>query len=160
MIRYQTAAIVLLGILAAYAPSAMPASYSYPSSPASPGVSAPATPAARPGTHTIAVTMAEFRFTPSTIRLKVGQPAIIRLTNKGTVEHEFVSPTLFHAARGVAVSGAELEEGEEVHVAKGKTVTIRLTPTRTGTFRFWCGETFKGKLHRDLGMRGVVTVTN
>ncbi len=156
MMRYQIAAAVLLGILAAYAPSATPASYSSPSAPASPGVS---TPTASPGARTIAVTLAEFRFTPSAITVKVGRPIILRLTNRGTVEHEFVSPAFFAAARGVAVSGGELEEGEEIQVAKGKTVTIRLTPTRTGTFRFWCGETFKGKLHREFGMRGVITVT-
>ncbi|HEV8339724.1 MAG TPA: cupredoxin domain-containing protein [bacterium] len=156
MMRYQIAAAVLLGILAAYAPSAMPASYSSPAAPASPGVS---TPAAKPAIRTIAITLAEFRFTPSAITVKVGQPIILRLTNKGTMEHEFVSPTFFAAARGVAVSGGELEDGEEIHVARGKTVTIRLTPTRTGPFRFWCGEKLKGKLHRDLGMRGVLTVT-
>jgi uncharacterized cupredoxin-like copper-binding protein len=91
--------------------------------------------------------------------VKVGRPVVLRFSNKGTMEHEFVSPALFAAARRVAVSGGELEDGEEIHVAKGKTVTVRLTPTRTGTFRFWCGEKFKGKLHRDLGMRGVITVT-
>jgi plastocyanin len=142
--RYHVAAVVLLGMLAAYAPSATPATYSSP---------------AKPATTTIAITMAEFRFVPNAVTVKVGQPLVIRLTNKGTVEHEFVSPALFAGARGVAVSGGELEDGEEIHVAKGKTVTIRLTPTRTGTFRFWCGEKFQGKLHRDLGMRGVITVT-
>lgn len=168
--RYQTAALVLLGVLAAYTPITVHAQYSSPAPPATPSPAAAPSPAATPSPATratpspgaarvIPITLAEFRFVPNAITVKAGRPIVLRLSNKGTVTHEFVAPTLFAAARGVAVSGAELEEGEEVHVAKGKTVTIRLTPTRTGTFRFWCGERFKGKLHRDLGMRGIITVT-
>jgi uncharacterized cupredoxin-like copper-binding protein len=106
------------------------------------------------------VTLEEFKFIPNNMTLKVGQPVVLRFTNKGQREHEFVSPSLFHAARGIAVSGSKLEDGEEVHVSPGTTVAVRLTPTRAGTYHFWCAvkRTDTGKLHRDLGMRGVITV--
>ena len=86
----------------------------------------------------------------------------IQITNKGTMNHEFISP-LFKAAKDVEikVEGAKVEarEIEEVEFPTGKTVTIELTPTKAGTFQFWCGEKADGKLHRDLGMKGTIQVT-
>ena len=132
---------------------------SYNAPPPAKAPPSPPGPMTAPKIRTVAVVMQEFRFVPNAITLKVGQPVVIRFTNKGTMEHEFVSPDFFRAAREVAVSGGEFEDGKEVHAAKGSTVTVRLTPTRTGRYRFWCAEKFRGKLHRDLGMRGAITVT-
>ncbi|MGQ0569588.1 MAG: cupredoxin domain-containing protein [Armatimonadota bacterium] len=150
----RVAAMVLLTALF-LSPAAMAQSYPSPAAPAQP--SQPATKASAK-VRTVAIVLREFKFVPNAITLKVGQPVALRLTNQGTMEHEFISPDLFRGALSVAVSGGEFEEGE-VHVARDATVTVRLTPTRTGTFRFWCAEKYRGKLHRDLGMRGVINVT-
>ncbi len=104
----------------------------------------------------------EYGFSQARITAKVGQRLEIRITNKGTMNHEFIS-ALFKAAKDVEMKPEgfkiEAEEFEEVEFQPGKTVTIELTPTRAGTFQFWCGEKTNGKLHRDLGMRGTITVT-
>jgi uncharacterized cupredoxin-like copper-binding protein len=111
-------------------------------------------------TKTISLTAKEFLFAPNTLTLKAGQRVANRLTNTGTMDHEFLS-TLLKSAKDVEVKvdGAKVAgEIEEVEVERGHTVTIELTPTRTGTFAFWCAEMLKGKLHRDLGMKGTITV--
>jgi uncharacterized cupredoxin-like copper-binding protein len=149
--------MALVGVLVASA-AASAASYG----PAPGGVQpAPSGAMSASKTRTVAVVMQEFKFAPNALTLKAGQPVVLRFTNRGKVRHEFVSPDLFHAARSISVSGATLEEGDEVHVAPGATVSIRLTPTRAGTHQFWCAvkRADTGKLHRDLGMRGVITVT-
>lgn len=127
-------------------------------------ITLPLLPAAAPAAEsvkTIAVTAKEFSFTPNAIVLKAGQRVAIRLTNGGTMDHEFVSPLLKSArdvevkAEGVKVEGDEIEE---VEVEPGHSVTIEFTVTKAATFTFWCAEKFKGKLHRDLGMKGTITV--
>lgn len=110
---------------------------------------------------TVSIRASEFRFTPARVTLTRGQRVALEITNRGTMDHEFLS-TIFTAAKDVEVKaeGIKVEAGEveEVEIEKGHMVTIELTPTRTGTFQFWCAEVLKGKLHRDLGMRGILTV--
>lgn len=110
----------------------------------------------------VPLTAKEFNFTPAKITGKVGQRLQVRLTNKGKMDHEFLS-TLFKTAEDVEIksAGVRVEVGavEEVEVEAGHTAIIELTPKWTGTFAFWCAERFEGKLHRDLGMRGTITVT-
>jgi uncharacterized cupredoxin-like copper-binding protein len=111
---------------------------------------------------TITIIAQEYRFSPNTIKLQAGQRVRLVLENHGTVNHEFVSPIFKNAkdvqlrSPGIKVEGDDIAE---VEFAKGKIVTIDLTPAKTGTFQFWCGEQVGGKLYRDLGMRGTATVT-
>ena len=85
----------------------------------------------------------------------------IVFSNRGTVNHEFVSPIL-KAAKDIEVSSqgvtVEGEEISEVNFAKGKVAALEMTPTKTGTFQFWTAETTAGRSHRDLGMRGTIAV--
>ena len=110
---------------------------------------------------TITISAQEFTFAPSKLTVHVGQPVRIVFSNRGTVNHEFVSPIL-KAAKDVEVSSqgvtVEGEEIGEVNFAKGKVAALEMTPTKTGTFQFWCAETTGGKSHRDLGMHGTITV--
>lgn len=123
------------------------------------GVLLPANAAQEP--KIITIIAKEYSFSPSTITLQAGRQVRLVLENRGTVSHEFVSP-LFKNAKDVQLRSQDIKvEGDdiaEVEFGKGKTVTIDLTPSKTGTFQFWCGEQVGGKLHRDLGMRGTVTV--
>jgi uncharacterized cupredoxin-like copper-binding protein len=139
----------------------------YPAQPAPPAPSAPPaqpTPSALPAPiMTITITAQEYHFTPSTIKLQAGRPVRLILENHGTVNHEFVSP-IFKNSKDVAIRSQGIKvEGDdigEVEFGKGKVVTIDLTPSKTGTLQFWCGEQAGGgKLHRDLGMRGTLSVT-
>ncbi len=122
----------------------------------------PANAPAGAATKSVSLTAKEFSFTPAKITVKVGQRLEIRLTNAGKMDHEFLS-TVFKAAEDVEIKAegvkVEADEVEEVEVEPGHTAIIELTPKRTGTFAFWCAEKFEGKLHRDLGMRGTITVT-
>jgi len=117
---------------------------------------------AGPSPRTVAITAREFSFAPSRITARRGQRLVLRITNQGTMDHEFLS-TVFRTAKDVAVetSGVKVEAGEleEVELEPGRTVEIAFTPTQAGTFPFWCAERFPGRLHRDLGMRGVLQVT-
>lgn len=110
----------------------------------------------------VSISAQEFRFTPSTVTVRAGQRIKLVLTNKGTVSHEFVSPVL-KASKDVEIQSQGIKvEGDdigEVEFAKGKVVTVELTPTGTGRFEFWCGEKAGNKLHRDLGMKGTIVVT-
>lgn len=116
---------------------------------------------AGPSATTVTVVAREFSFAPSQITARRGQRLVLRITNQGTMDHEFLS-TVFRFAKDVEVEAAgvkvEAEELEEVEFEPGRTVEIAFTPTRAGTFPFWCAERFQGRLHRDLGMRGVIRV--
>lgn len=109
----------------------------------------------------VRITTREYKFSPSTIKLQVGQRVQLVLENRGTVNHEFVSPIfkstkdLEIRSQGVKVEGDAISE---VEFGKGKVVEIEFTPSQSGTFQFWCGERVGGKLHRDLGMRGTASV--
>jgi len=111
---------------------------------------------------TVALTASEFKFTPASLAVKVGERLALVISNRGGMRHEFLSP-LLKSARDIEikVDGVKAEVGsvEEVEVEPRHTVTIEVTATRAGTYTFWCGETFHGKLHRDLGMKGTITVT-
>lgn len=111
---------------------------------------------------TLSMSAQEFRFVPNTVTVRVGQPIRLVLTNKGTMSHEFVSP-IFKASKDVQIlsQGIRVESDEvgEVEFARGKAVTVELTPTKAGRFEFWCAEKAGGKLHRDLGMKGTIVVT-
>lgn len=110
---------------------------------------------------TIAISTLEYVFTPNQLTVHAGQPVRLLFSNRGTVNHEFHSPVL-NAAKDVAVfsQGVRVEgdEIEEVNFAKGKVAALEMTPTKVGTYQFWCAETTAGKSHRDLGMRGTIAV--
>ncbi len=110
---------------------------------------------------TITISTQEFIFSPNKLTVHVGQPVRLVFSNRGTVNHEFVSPIL-NAAKDVDVSsqGVTVEGDEigEVNFARGKVAALEMTPTKVGTFQFWCAQTTAGKSHRDLGMRGTIAV--
>jgi len=111
---------------------------------------AAAQPAAQPaGVPIVRVELSTFDFTPSTIRLRAGQPVILRLFNRGDRDHNFQAPLFFLQA--TAVSGP-VRNGK-VEVPGGQTVDVRLTPRR-GTFRLKCGHT----MHATMGMEGDIVV--
>lgn len=124
----------------------------------------------------VTITMTDFKFTPATITLQAGVETEIILVNKGKVEHEFmvytppkakvadwdewVMPNTYFKDMGEvegefegigAVAGTSIFE---VEVKPGKTVELKFTPTRKGTFEIGCH--VEG--HYEAGMKGVLIV--
>ena len=86
---------------------------------------------------TITISAQEFVFSPNKLTLHVGQRVRVVFSNRGTVNHEFVSPIL-NAVKDVEVSsqGVTVEGDEigEVNFAKGKVAALEMTPTKVGPF--------------------------
>ena len=95
------------------------------------------------------VELTSFDFDPDIIRLRAGEPVVLRLRNPGSGGHNFSAPALFASASGVA---GPVRDGA-VEVPSHRTVEIRLVPAR-GAYRLRCTHT----LHSTLGMRGRILV--
>ncbi len=89
--------------------------------------------------QTIAVSGSEFKYEPSVISAKVGQQVTVTYTNVGQYPHDFVIDEL----------------GVQSQVIKaGETGTFSFTPTKAGTFSFYCSL----PNHLERGMEGTITV--
>jgi uncharacterized cupredoxin-like copper-binding protein len=108
-----------------------------------------AVPAPAAAQQTLEVQLSSFDFTPSTLRLRAGEPVVLHLVNSGDGGHNFSAPQFFAAAHGV--SGA-VSHGA-VEVPGHGSVDVRLTPAR-GRYRLKCTHT----LHATFGMRGDIVV--
>ena len=88
---------------------------------------------------TITVVTTEFKFTPDTLTVHVGERVQVTLDNtKGTLKHDIYLPELnIHA-----------------EVEAGKKTTFEFKPTKTGTFNLVCD--VPG--HKDAGMVGKLIV--
>ena len=98
----------------------------------------------------VEVRLSSFEFAPSTIRLRAGEPIVLRLVNSGRGGHNFAAPEFFAAAE--LRSPAALRAGA-VEVPSRGSVDIRLVPRR-GSYRLRCTHTF----HTAFGMRGEILV--
>ena len=101
------------------------------------------------GPRRVEVQMSSFDFTPSTIRLRAGEPVVLHLVNSGSGGHNFAAREFFAAAADVS---GPVENGT-VEVSGRQSVEVRLTPRR-GTYRLRCTHT----LHSAFGMRGEIVV--
>ena len=99
--------------------------------------------------HRLEVRLSSFDYDPEVIRLRAGQPVVLRLVNSGGGGHNFSAPQFFAAARDV---GGPVEDGA-VEVPGRRTVEVRLVPA-AGRYRLRCTHTF----HTTLGMRGTIVV--
>src|SRR5271170_7630972 len=88
----------------------------------------------------VEIAVKKFEYIPSEITLKKGEPVRLELTSLDRL-HGFDLPDL----------------GVRVDVKPDETVTVRVTPTKTGQFVFHC-DIFCGDGHEDL--QGVITVTD
>jgi uncharacterized cupredoxin-like copper-binding protein len=109
----------------------------------------PAVTAAQPSARTVEISLSNFDFTPSTIRLRAGEPIVLHLVNTAHGGHNFAAPEFFAAASGV--SGPVTSGKVELH--GNQTVDIRLTPAR-GHYHLRCTHT----MHTAFGMSGEIEV--
>ncbi len=101
--------------------------------------SAPTSSASPAATQTINVSGTDFAFTPSTIKLKSGEPVKIVFTNNGKFPHNFTIADLNVKSK---------------NIMPGESDSVSFTPAKTGSFTYVC--TVPG--HADKGMTGTLTV--
>ena len=99
--------------------------------------------------RTVSVSLSNFDFTPSTIRLRAGQPVVLHLVNTAHGGHNFAAPEFFAAASGV--SGPVTNGKVEVH--GNQSVDVHVTPAR-GHYHLRCTHT----MHTAFGMSGEIEV--
>lgn len=109
----------------------------------------PAAATAQPAARTVEVRLSNFDFAPDQIRLRAGEPIVLRLINGARGGHDFAAPEFFAAATGVS---GPVSEGE-VELAGHQSAEVRLTPAR-GRYRLRCTHT----LHSTFGMTGEIIV--
>ena len=83
----------------------------------------------------------DFRFSPSTITVKAGQPLEVTFQNGGEILHDFT------VQQGLAKPVTITEDG-------GKSGTATVTYAKPGTYKFFCSQPG----HDQLGMHGTITV--
>lgn len=102
--------------------------------------------------HVVEVQLSSFAFTPGTLRLRAGEPILLRLVNSANGGHNFSAPDFFAAATLAPAQVAVLARGT-IEVPSHATVEIALTPAR-GRYALRCTHT----LHTAFGMRGEIVV--
>ena len=102
---------------------------------------------------TVEVHLSSFKFTPSTIVLRQGQPYTLRLVNDSGGGHDFAASDFFASAM-VAPGDRAWVRGGSVEVPGGETRDIHLTASRAGTYKLKCTHT----LHKTFGMSGRIIV--
>ncbi len=106
-----------------------------------------------------AVTM---KYQPATFEVAAGQPVRLTFHNNDSVEHDFSIMEIPMAAMGATaepMAGHTMDAmttDPELHMAAlmGQTNTIEFTPTKPGTYEFFC--TVPG--HKEAGMVGTLVV--
>jgi uncharacterized cupredoxin-like copper-binding protein len=79
----------------------------------------------------------EFKFTFSKKTVKKGVPVVFKVTNKGTIAHDF-----------------KIGGKKTASLAAGKTATVRVTFAKVGKFAYLCTL----PTHATAGMKGTITV--
>jgi uncharacterized cupredoxin-like copper-binding protein len=95
------------------------------------------------GGKTYNVSATEFQFTPNKFDASVGQKVTFKVTNKGTVEHNFV-----------ILSPDGSQELTKITTQPGETKTLEFTPTEAVTYQIDCN--IAG--HKEAGMTGELNV--
>lgn len=104
------------------------------------------------GAARIEVVLTNFEFTPKSIHLKAGRPAILHLQNNAKGGHNFAARDFFAASVVRAQDRAAIRDGA-VEVGRGAAVDIAVIP-RAGRYKLRCTHT----LHTTFGMSGEIVV--
>lgn len=114
-------------------------------------------------TRTLEIRQADaLRFEPDVFEVKAGETVMLRVTNTGTLIHEFfLGDEKAHAARDKEMAGMGSEPmkmpdmANSLNIEPGATEEIAWTFPKKGTVRFGCHEPG----HYDDGMKGTFNVT-
>jgi len=107
----------------------------------------------------VTVRLLEYRYEPARIVLKAGRETELRVINRGTVVHEFVTEALQNLEVTVEVNGVVTETlgVAEVEIPPKGTVVLRFTPNDVGEFQVAC-HAMQPKDHFKTGMTAVLVV--
>jgi uncharacterized cupredoxin-like copper-binding protein len=97
--------------------------------------------AALPPAQTTVTGTDDFRFNPSSVTVKAGQPLAVTFQNGGAILHDFT------VQDGLAKAVVITADG-------GKSGTATVTYAKPGTYKFFCSQPG----HDQLGMHGTITV--
>lgn len=117
-----------------------------------------------PSTTPVEITLeaTAMKYQPATFEVTAGQPVRLTLRNNDSVDHDFSIMEIPMATMGATaepMAGHDMGAmtvDPELHMAArmGQTNTIEFTPTKSGTYEFFC--TVPG--HKDAGMVGTLVV--
>lgn len=98
--------------------------------------------------QTLELKLGSYYIKPDRITVKLGQPAMLQLTNEATwVPHNLV------------IRAPEAGMDIQVDVSAGKTASVSFTPTRAGSHQILCSkEPPFGASHKEKGMHGILEV--
>jgi len=98
----------------------------------------------------------EWGFEPSNVILLQNQEVRIEFVNGGSTLHDLKIDGLDASGVDSKSNGGLSAHGDELFVASagGKSGSLSFTPTKAGTFTFYCTIS----RHRQLGMKGTITV--
>lgn len=114
-----------------------------------------------PAETQITLEVTDFLFTPDNLEVTAGQPVKLTLHNASVLEHDFSIVEIPLVGTAEETGGMEHDMGDtaaepELHVAVGggQSASLEFTPTKPGTYDFWC--TVSG--HKEAGMTGTLVV--
>ena len=99
--------------------------------------------AASPTPATITIDLSNYRYDPATIRLRHGQPYVLRLVNRSARKHNFVAPEFLVAAGRRAIE-----------VPAGAVADVAIVAPAAGTYKVKCTHF----THALRGMKGRILV--
>ena len=102
----------------------------------------------------VTVDMASYRFAPTALMLRQGQAYVLQFRNVAGKSHNFVAKDFFRTSTVAPEDRGKIRNGA-VNLPGGGTTTVKLIPTRRGTFGSYCSHF----LHSTFGMKGTVTVS-
>ena len=117
---------------------------------------------AGPRVRGVSLTAVDMAFQPDALDVTAGMPVRLTMVNEGALDHDFSIleiPMETMGATAVAMPGHEMgamtvEPQLHMAVTMGMSNTIEFTPTKPGTYEFFC--TVPG--HKEAGMRGTLVV--
>ena len=98
------------------------------------------------------VSLTSFSLAPDELRLKAGQPILLRIANDSGLAHDLTAPEFFSSAAIRPVDAARISGGK-VAVGPHQNVIIAMIPS-AGRYPMKCSHT----LHKMLGMSGTIVV--
>lgn len=114
------------------------------------------------GVAEITLEASALKYQPAVIEVTAGQPVKLTFRNSDSVEHDFSIMEFPMASMGATaepaaghdMSGMTAEPELHMAAAMSSTNTIEFTPTKPGTYEFFC--TVPG--HKEAGMVGTLVV--
>ena len=108
-------------------------------------------PAQNEAAETVEIVLADFSFTPETLRLRAGRPVTLRFVNRGSGGHNFKARDFFNAA--AYPDGQSAPDRGTVELDEGESASVTLVPA-AGEYSLHCSHF----MHTTFGMRGAIVV--